>query len=103
MSCSVLPAAELEAAEAAIWYDDRRSGLGDEFLAELRQSFDDIQRAPEACFRAEFYRGRHDVRRYLLRRFPYVVIFVLRPEEVVIVAVSHVRRRPLYWLDRLRP
>jgi hypothetical protein len=41
-----LAVAELEAAEAAIWYDDQRPGLGDDFLAELRQAFDRIRDSP---------------------------------------------------------
>lgn len=42
----VLAAAELEAAEAALWYDDQREGLGDEFLGELKAAFEKIRKAP---------------------------------------------------------
>jgi ParE toxin of type II toxin-antitoxin system, parDE len=98
---SVLPEAELEAAEAVIWYDDQRFGLGDDFLAELRQAYARIRNGPAELSRLESYTGRHDVRRCLLRRFPYLVTFLYRPEEVAIVAISHARRRPLYWLERI--
>jgi hypothetical protein len=101
VKCSILPVAELEAADAAIWYDDRRQGLGDEFLVDFRQALDRVSNAPEEFSRLEGYAGNHDVRRCLLTRFPYLVIFMSRPEEIVVVAVSHVRRRPFYWLERL--
>jgi len=38
----ILPVAELEAAEAAIWYDDQRAGLGDEFMEELERALDRV-------------------------------------------------------------
>ncbi|MBI3839319.1 MAG: type II toxin-antitoxin system RelE/ParE family toxin [Planctomycetia bacterium] len=101
MNFAVLPVAELEGVEAAVWYDDRRLGLGDEFLDELGQVLERIQAAPASFASLEGYFGQHDVRRCLLKRFPYAVIFRWRPEEVLIVAVGHVRRRPFYWLDRL--
>jgi plasmid stabilization system protein ParE len=101
LNFEVLPVAELEGIEAAIWYDDQRLGLGDEFLDELAQGLERIQAEPASFAALEHYSGQHDVRRCLLKRFPYVVIFRRRPEEVLIVAVGHVRRRPLYWLDRL--
>jgi len=93
-----LPAAELDAADAAVWYDDQRFGLGDEFLDELKDVLGRVQQAPEQAPRLEHYAGRRDVRRYLLKRFPYIVVFVCQPHEVIVVAVSHARRRPLYWL-----
>ncbi len=101
MTFTVLPEAELEASEAVIWYDDQRFGLGDDFLIEFTQVLDRIRRGPAELPRLEAYTGRHVVRRCLLKRFPYLVIFVCQPEEVLVVAVSHARRRPLYWLERL--
>ena len=50
----------------------------------------------------EYYSGSHSVGRCLMDGFPYAVIYVCRPDEIVVVAVAHTRRRPLYWLDRLR-
>jgi hypothetical protein len=98
---TVLPEAELEAAQAVIWYDDQRFGLGDDYLIELRQVFDRIQMGPDELPRLESYDGAYEIRRCSLKRFPYLVIFACRPEEVLIVAISHARRRPHYWLERL--
>lgn len=101
MNFVMLLEAELEAAEAAIWYDDQRAGLGDDFLTELERALDRVRRRPAEFSRLESYRGPHEVRRCLLKRFPYLLIFVSRLEEVVVVAVSHARRRPNYWIERL--
>jgi hypothetical protein len=98
---SILHEAELESAEAAAWYDDRQLGLGDEFLAEVTEAFDRIGSAPQSFSRLESYNGRHDVRRCVLRRFPYLIVFACYPEKTLVVAIPHVRRRPLYWLERL--
>jgi len=97
----VLPEAQGESIEAAIWYDDRQPSLGTEFLAEIRRAFDAIRTGASFLPRLETYSGPHDIRRTQLKRFPYAVIVLSRPEEVVVVAVAHTRRRPLYWLDRL--
>jgi hypothetical protein len=98
---TILPPADLEAVEAAVWCDDQRAGLGDEFLTELDQAFQRLQSAPQACSQLECYSGSHEVRRCLLKRFPYMVIFLCLPSELLVLAISHVRRRPLFWLDRL--
>lgn len=102
MTITVLPAAASEASEAAIWYDNQCSGLGHEFLAELESALDRIRRQPEEFSKLESYPGSHDVRRCLLKRFPYLVLFVRRPGETIVVAISHARRRPLYWIERIR-
>jgi len=41
------------------------------------------------------------VRRYVLDRFPYLIVFACRPEDTLLVAIADARRRPLYWLERL--
>jgi plasmid stabilization system protein ParE len=97
----VLAAAELEVIEAAVWYDEQRPNLGDEFLQQLADALHRIRTDPLLFARLEQLAGHEDVRRCLLIRFPYLVIYRYRPEETLIVAVSHVRRKPFYWLERV--
>jgi plasmid stabilization system protein ParE len=97
----MLSLAEWEATQAAIWYEERRPGAGNEFLAALEAALDRICANPGALPALEQYVGIRDVRRCRLERFPYIVFFVARPAEVVVLAVGHARRRPLYWLERL--
>ncbi len=102
MNIRLLPEAVEEANAAALWYDKRRLFLGDEFLAELQSALAIIEERSHGMPVLECYSGSHDIRRQLLKRFPYMVIFAYRDEECLIIAVPHTRRRPLYWLNRLR-
>jgi hypothetical protein len=97
----VLRAAEQEAIEVADRYDIERLGLGDEFLEELGYAFERIRNAPQFGGRVEHFVGTYDVRRVLLHRFPYLVVYHCVADVASVVAVSHVKRDPLYWLDRL--
>lgn len=97
----LLSIAELEAAEAAAWYDRQRSALADRFLNEFESALGRISASPLQFPVLEYYRGPCEIRRALLHSFPYALIFLCRPEEIVVVAVTHTRRKPLYWLDRL--
>lgn len=95
-------AAEDEAAEARAWYDAQRPGLGKDFLDSLDRLLPMIESAPRSFSRANDYKGTRDVRKGLLRRFPYKVIFEIRADEtLVVLAVAHSSRRPSYWQDRV--
>jgi plasmid stabilization system protein ParE len=91
----VRPEAELDALEAATWYDRERRGLGDEFLAELRVTLARIEDGP-----ARFPVLHRDVRRAILRRFPFGVFFVLEAGRATAFAITHLRRHPRAWQRR---
>ena len=101
MNFRVLHEAYSEAITAAIWYDDRQPGLGDDFLSVLRLTYDSIRTNPAGFPLVEYGKESDQFRRCRMKRFPYVAVFLCRPDEIVIVAVAHTRRRPLYWLSRL--
>jgi plasmid stabilization system protein ParE len=87
--------AEEEAAAAFEWYETQSLGLGQEFLRALDAVFASVQRRPQL---SAVVRGR--VRRGLMRRFPYGVFFIERPDAVVILAVVHAHRHPRLWPSR---
>lgn len=92
MNSLILDEAALEAAEAAIWYELRRPGLGVSFTEELTLARQRICDWPEMWPRMEFYSGPHDIRRcFVARRFPYRLVFWRRPGEVTIVACGGCR------------
>jgi plasmid stabilization system protein ParE len=64
----VEPEAEAELEDAFDWYEGRASGLGNEFTRAVRAAFALITRSPE-----QFPRVRGEIRRALVRRFPYAV------------------------------
>lgn len=91
----LLPEAEQDVAAALRWYEERRRGLGHEFLGCLDAAFQKIQRNP-----ALPQKVHRDVRRVLVRRFPYGVHYILAQEAIVVVAVFHGRRDPTAWMRR---
>ncbi|MEI8379449.1 MAG: type II toxin-antitoxin system RelE/ParE family toxin [Planctomycetota bacterium] len=101
MIVRLLSEAVEEANDAALWYGNRRHGLGDEFLADLQSALAAIAERPRGMPVLECYSGSHNIRRYILRRFPYIVVFTHDTEECLVVAVAHTRRRPFYWRSRL--
>ena len=81
--------------EAALFYEGRLAGLGDEFLDEFERCAARIVSFPES--------GQHcyeRFRRVLVARFPFSVIYEILPDGILIVAVAHQRRRPGYWRER---
>jgi len=87
--------AEYELNEAAQYYDLEEPGLGAAFLEEVDRCLQSIQAAPEA---GAILRGM--VRRRLLRRFPYALLYKIKPNGIRILAVMNLRRRPTYWVGR---
>ena len=81
--------------EGASWYDERRGGLGDEFLALIDDAVHAIERSPETGVSVD-----DQFRMKLLPRFPYGIVFRERPNSIHIVAVHHYRRDAAYWAER---
>lgn len=92
----IRPEATAELNEAWNWYDERREGLGDELLGCVEVAFASAQRTPQAHRRVE---GR--IRQVVVRRFPYVVLFVDYPDYIEVLAVFHTSRDPKQWHGRL--
>ena len=88
-----LAADEAEAAER--WYRERNETASARFRRELDRAVDLISERPEAG--SPYLTS---TRRFLLRRFPFFVVYRLLDERVEIVAVAHARRRPGYWRER---
>jgi plasmid stabilization system protein ParE len=91
----VRPKARADFDEAFDWYEQQRTGLGVEFAERVHAAFESISAMPE--LHAPIYR---DVRRALVRRFPYSVIYRIRGDQVVVLAVFHNKRDPRTWQSR---
>ena len=89
--------AAAEFSEAVRWYESRRPGLGGEFFDRVAATLSLIRANPEIGSTVSSD-GR--TRRTLVPRFPYQVIYRLRPDDIVIVAIAHLKRRPGYWEHR---
>jgi plasmid stabilization system protein ParE len=88
-------AAESDVGDAYSWYRERGHDLGDQFLQALDQCLESVQRNPLA-----FAKVHGDVRRALLRRFPYGVFYIVTAEEIVVLGCLHGHRDPTIWQDR---
>lgn len=91
------PEAEQDVAEAYVWYEGRRAGLGEEFLSSVDACLETIRRQPEM-----YPIVLDGYRRSLIRRFPYAVFFEHTENRVTIYAVFHTARDPNKWRHRLR-
>ena len=91
------PEAEKELRDAAVHYEKERDGLGFRFIDAIESGFRQIQRSP---FTWRCIRG--DIRRFLVKTFPYGIVYAPIEEEIFVLAIMHLKREPDYWLGRLR-
>jgi hypothetical protein len=91
-------AAEEELAAAVAWYERRRTGLGAEFFDAVDAAVQFVGERSEECAIVP-HEGRK-VRRKLVSRFPYALIFVDLGKHLRVIAVAHTARRPGYWRNR---
>ncbi len=95
------PEASAEARAAALWSDEQRPGLGGEYLAELSAVLQRIEAAPQSFPRwPDVSDTTEPIRRAVMHRFPYALAFEAHVDHVLVLAVAHGKRRPLYWLAR---
>lgn len=89
------PEADEELEAVALWYEERQSGLGDDFLNEFERTLNRIVAEPE-----RWHKIRGENRKLNFNRFPYAIVYSIRAETIYIKAVMHLHRRPFYWKHR---
>lgn len=102
MNLVIHPAASDEEDAEADFYGERSADLGLDFIATVRAAYARIRERPELYAPAEDAPAGRNVRNIPLDRFPFRVVYWVRPADVVIPAVAHTSRRPGYWKNRLR-
>lgn len=88
--------AEVEFVASAEYYAGKSPELGLRFYVTIHELIDEIRTAP-----ARYRMIQPPCRRHFRLPFPHALIYVERPEEILIVAVSPFKRDPGYWRDRL--
>jgi toxin ParE1/3/4 len=91
------PEAELELNEAADFYEAGVSGLGRDFGDEVNRVISVLLEHPELGARAD-----DDLRHFVLRRFPFSVVYAAADQLLYIVAIAHGSREPGYWKARVQ-
>ena len=97
MEISFLPIAKAELDDTFDWYEEQMIGLGHDFLETFTNTLKLIVSYPEL---PPLMSG--NIRRCLLNRFPYAIYYGIANARIVVIAVSHLRRKPDYWLERLQ-
>jgi plasmid stabilization system protein ParE len=81
-------------AEAVDWHDSQSPGRGDDFLDSVEDAIEAICRNPH-----QYQVLRGDLRRALLHRFPYLIIYSVFQSEVILLRCVHAHRDPRRWLS----
>jgi len=85
----------LDILEARAWYEERAKGLGEGFTRSIDAAAAGILRFPQA-----FPQVHGEVRKAVLRRFPYSLLFLIDGEDIVVLGCFHQRQDPRTWTDR---
>ena len=95
MNVRFLTIAQQEVDDAYEWFEERTEGKGLEFLDELDRVVRLIRSFPLAALEIE-----PEIRRSLVPRFPYAVVYGIDDQTLVVIAVARTHRKPSYWIDR---
>jgi plasmid stabilization system protein ParE len=97
MNITFLSSAEDEFLEAIAYYNQQSEGLGFEFALEIERTLERILQYPEAWTPLS-----KRTRRCRTNRFPYGVIYQIRGESILIIAIMHLNKHPDSWKSRLK-
>jgi len=96
MDYSFLEIAKIELDDSFKYYESLQRGLGYRFVNEVKECIDRILLFPKAWQQITTH-----TRRCLLKNFPYGVIYQIQKEQILIVAIANLHKKPNYWEDRL--
>jgi len=96
MTVELLESAEIELVDAVAYYNGESEGLGFELAAEINRTFARIVEYPTAWTAIS-----KRTRRCRTNRFPYGVLYQIRGDTILVVAIMHLRRNPISWRKRL--
>lgn len=95
MQLTFLTIARDELAEVKRFYNRQQQGLGDAFKREAGAAAKLILERPLA-WQVEI----EPARRFLLNQFPYKMVYLVRAEQIIVIAIMHQHRQPDYWVER---
>jgi len=91
------PEAESELHFSINYYEECQKGLGFDFAVEVNLTIERIMLYPDAWPEIE-----NGIRRSLLKRFPYGILYHIQNNSILILAVMNLYREPGYWRKRLK-
>jgi plasmid stabilization system protein ParE len=87
--------AKAELSDAVAYYELEYEGLGKKFKEEVKTSILRINQFPTA-----WSTERGEVRKCLMHKFPYKILYSIEKDHLLIIAVAHQHRKPDYWVDK---
>ena len=90
------PAAAADIESAMLWYEGQSPGLGADFLTAVDAALHRIRRHP-----AIFAKIHRDARRVLIHKYPYMIVYRVYPDRVLVLACMHGKRDPERWRSRV--
>jgi plasmid stabilization system protein ParE len=99
MRVVIQPEASTELEDAFRWYENKAEDLGHDFLEEIDRGIAAIRRMPTVW---PLYQKDLGVRRFLVHRFPFGILYRVISDEIQVIAIMHLRRKPGYWTGRAR-
>ena len=97
MTMEILEIARLEFDEAKEFFEIEQASLGTRFEDEIKHSLLRIQQYPQA-----WPPERKEIRRYIVHKFPYKILYSIQDDKIVVLAFAHLHRKPDYWTDRVK-
>ena len=94
---SFLEIAKIELDEAFEYYELQQKNLGYRFVYEVKNCIELICYYPNA-----WQKITKNSRRCIVKNFPYAIIYQILDNKILIIAVAHLHRKPLYWKDRIK-
>ncbi len=95
------PEAEEELLAAIDWYEEHRRGLGKELFRAVEKTIDQLGSPVDRSLPFPGVASDLGVRRILVNKFPFAVVFMKLKHETRILAIAHLKKRPGYWRYRL--
>ena len=97
MKIKLHPEASKEVAEAVLWYEGQQPSLGKRFADEVEAAIYRIAAFPN--INSEISKG---LRRGIIPIFPFGIIYSIFDEDIEILAIAHLHRKPFYWKKRIK-
>ena len=88
---SILPVAELEAAEAALYYEEQKANLGADFLDELDTAREHLSDQPSTLF---LYFYQQNIAQYCVKTISLSIDFRIEGNQVIVISVHHEKQKP---------
>ena len=89
--------AKAEYEDAVEYYEIEVTGLGIRFKNEIKRALRTIKKFPKIGMIEE-----GDIRRYVLHKFPFKILYSIEKDYIYIIVVAHTHREPMYWINRVK-